>query len=235
MTKGVIAGAALLLVTAGLAPAQTTPQAGAGTETQPAAAARPGAVAKPAPAPERLTPADAVPQLPPAAAAPGAPLFAGIRAGGMDWTLGESTLAEVARAFGGKLDQGGPEGAPAAWLCFAGAAGGRPAIFWFIADGATDAQPLTRIAVEPQDERGAGTCPPAPAALDGVEAGIPGPGARLAELRASLGEAKPGPRGHVHYAVGVPDAAGGAKAQTAIYTGAGGRVVGLALGLSAAN
>ncbi len=226
----VVIAAATLALTADLALAQTaTPHTAATPETTatPQAAATP---AKPAPAPARLTPADAIPALAPAAAPAGEPLFAAIAAGGASWTLGESTLADVARAFGGKPDEGGPEGAPAAWLCFAGTAAGRPSIFWFVSDGDAEAQPLTRIAVEPQDDRGAGPCMPAPPALDGIDAGTPGPGARLADLRGALGDATPGPRGHVHYSVSIATPNGGAAAQTAIYSAAAGKVAGLSLG-----
>lgn len=181
--------------------------------------------------PVRLTPAESVPHLARVAAAEGAPLFGEITAGDLAWTLGESTLADVARAFGGQLDQGPAGAGEAAWLCFAGLAAGRPAIFWFISDAATGGpdQVLTRIAAEPQGPDEAGTCAPAPAGLVGIEAALPGPGAKLAELRKALGEATPGPSGHVHYASTATDAAGGAVVQTAIYTGKGGQVAGLAL------
>lgn len=220
MTRVVIAAAALAL-TAGLALAQTP--------------AVPTVTTKPAPAPDRLTPADAIPALAAVEAAAGEPLFAGITAGGATWNLGESTLADVARAFGGTPDRGGPEGAPSAWLCFAGMSEGKPAIFWFVSDDGSDGQKLTRIAVEPQDERGAGTCPPAPAVLTGIDAGVPGPGARLADLRGKLGEAMPGPRGHVHYSVRIAAPGGAGAVQTAIYSAAGGKVAGLSLGQVAAD
>lgn len=188
--------------------------------------------ARPAAEPVRLTPADSVPHLARVAAAGAKPLFGAITAGGLAWTLGESTLADVARAFGGQLDQGPAGGGDAAWLCFAGLAAGRPAIFWFVSDAAGGGphQVLTRIAAEPQGPDGAGTCAPAPAGLAGIEAALPGPGAKLAELRKALGEATPGPSGHVHYAAAATDASGGAVVQTAIYTGKGGQVAGLALG-----
>lgn len=208
---------------AGQAGAQGAGQAGAqgGRLGQPRAAAEPA----------RLTPADSVPHLATVAAAEGKPLFGEIMAGDLAWNLGESTLADVARAFGGQLDQGGAAGGEAAWLCFAGMAAGRPAIFWFVSDAAAGGpdQVLTGIAVEPQGPHGAGTCAPAPPNLAGIEAGLPGPGAKLAELRKALGEATPGPAGHVHYAAAFAGAAGGTTVQTAIYTGKGGQVAGLAL------
>ena len=213
-------------------------QAGQGAQgaqaAQPEGAAPGGRLghARPAAEPVRPTPADSVPHLARVAAAGAKPLFGEITAGGLAWTLGESTLADVARAFGGQLDQGPAGGGDAAWLCFAGLAAGRPAIFWFVSDAAGGGpdQVLTRIAAEPQGPDGAGTCAPAPAGLAGIEAALPGPGAKLAELRKALGEATPGPSGHVHYAAAATDASGGAVVQTAIYTGKGGQVAGLALG-----
>lgn len=158
----------------------------------------------------------------------GAPLFADLTLGGVPFTLGVSTLADVERTFGGLAEQT----ATARSICLAGTTMAGPSVFWFVSDTAAggEAQVLTTIAVTPLGPEGAGTCTPAPAALGSVEAAVPTLFAKLGDVRTALGTATPGPVGHVHYAVSLApaDGAGAHRVQTLVYTAARGRVVGVA-------
>lgn len=211
--------AAGLLMAAGTAMAQApaTPAAPAGSAAP--VAAKPLSPAS-IPTPVKVAPAEQ------------AALFTTITAGGLPVTLERTTLADVAAAFGGTVSEGGTGAARVSWLCYAGTVPAGASVFWFVSSAAAEggAQPVTTVAVEPQGAGGPGTCPPAPEALTGIDAGIPGPGTPLADLRKALGVATPGPVGHVHYAVVFPAEAAGARTQqTVVYTGARGKVTGLAL------
>ncbi len=223
------------LFVAGVAMAQAEAQTPATGAAAPAADAAPRGVtsaAKPVVAPKPLSPFVSVPTVPNPKPSEGPALFTTISAGGETITLAETTLAAIAAAFGGAVSEGGAEGARAHWLCYAGTSAAGPAVFWFVSDAATGGpdQMVTSVAVEPQGNGGAGTCAAAPDALTAIDAGLPGPGTRLADLRAALGTATPGPVGHVHYAAVFPAVGGdGSTRQTVVYTGAAGRVTGLAL------
>ncbi len=237
MQTRTLAAAGALFAGLAMSPAEAQTQAGtpatdAATPAAEATTRTATPAAKPEPAPKPLSPFASVPTVPNPKPGEGPALFTTIAAGGETITLGETTLAAIAAAFGGAVSEGGTEGARAHWLCYAGASAAGPAVFWFISDAATGGpdQTLTGVAVEPQGSGGAGTCEAAPEALTAIDAGLPGPGTRLADLRAALGTATPGPVGHVHYAAIVPATAGERPTrQTAVYTGAGGRVTGLAL------
>lgn len=134
-------------------------------------------------------------------------LFGAVTAGSMKIDMEKTTLDDVEKAFGGKMQDEGDAGDSSYWVCYAGPdAGGAPSLFWFTSGemGGSDHGILT---VAQQPNPGAKTpegCSPAPAALTGIDFGVPAIGVALGDVTAKFGNAKPDRHGQFNYSASFP-------------------------------
>ena len=107
-----------------------------------------------------------------------------IRVGKLGVTLQRTRLAEVQKAFGGTIQTDGEGGGKAVWLCYAG----EGANTWFISNALGGFEFVMMVAAE-SSTRPAGGCDAAPAGFTAPDFGIPGLGAKSADLKATFGAA----------------------------------------------
>jgi len=107
-----------------------------------------------------------------------------IKAGPLGITLQRTKLADVQKAFGGTIQTDGDGGSRADWLCYA--ADG--ANVWFISNALGGFEFVMMVAAEASSKAAAG-CDAAPAGFAVPDLGIPGLGAKSADLKARFGAA----------------------------------------------
>jgi len=107
-----------------------------------------------------------------------------IRVGKLAVTLQRTRLADVQKAFGGTIQTDGEGGGKAAWLCYAS----EGANTWFISNALGGFEFVMMVAAE-SSARPAGGCDTAPAGFAAPDFGIPGLGAKAADLKAAFGAA----------------------------------------------
>lgn len=168
------------------------------------------------------------------------PLFKTVTAGGIAITLEDTTLADIEKAFGGKILDAGDAGDSSYWLCYTGTSSAGPSVFWFVADGEMGGSDhaLGTVAVEPLAKgHTAEGCAAAPASLTSIELDIPGVGAKTDDVTAKLGSAKPNKSGHFQYASSFPDAKlkDFTVTQSVVYSETGGTITGVAVSQSTVN
>lgn len=144
-----------------------------------------------------------------------------IRAGKLGVTLQRTRLAEVQKALGGTIQTDGDGSGKAVWLCYSG----NGATTWFISNALGGFEFVMMVATE-SAARPASTCDAAPAGFTTPNFGIPGLGAKAADLKATFGAAS---GGKIAYRSDRP----GGYSNIAQYIGyvlKGGKVAGLGVG-----
>ncbi|HVW93852.1 MAG TPA: hypothetical protein VHB74_14755 [Devosia sp.] len=156
----------------------------------------------------------------------------GIRAGRVGIQLQHTRLSDVQRAYGGTIYQEGSGMGMARWLCYTSPS----STTWFISNMLGGGEFIMMVAS--QAGPGGGSCDPAPAGFQPPQMGIPGLGARLADLKAHFGSATLGSHSDVSYRVDRPARDGLGTANDAQYVGyvvRGGSVVGVGVGETTAQ
>jgi hypothetical protein len=182
---------------------------------------------------EPLHPQTAIPSLPEIKVPLNKPLFTRIMAGSLAITLEKTTLADIAKAFGGETRHHGDAGDATTWLCFAGLDGkGASSLFWFVSDEmGGDEHAVMRLAQEPNPSgRRPEGCAAAPGNLKDIDFGVPGIGARMSDVTAQFGAATPGHHRNAAYAAlyASPELEAFTVTQSLVYTAQDGKVVGVA-------
>jgi len=150
------------------------------------------------------------------------PPITSITAGKLAITLGQTSLADVAAAFGGTIAKAadGPEAA--SWLCYALDSSAGPAYAWFVSNGDDAGGKVNLVGANLQSEEAAKeNCPP-PSAAMALDLSVPGLGASEADLETRFGIVDPR-AGFVAYSSQQGD-----KIQNVNYLIRNGKVAGLA-------
>jgi hypothetical protein len=155
-----------------------------------------------------------------------------IRAGRVNIDLQHTRLSDVQRAYGGTIYQQGNGMGTARWLCYSSP----QSTTWFISNMLGGGEFIMMVAS--QAGAAGGSCDPAPAGFQPPQLGIPGIGAKLADLKAHFGAAPMGGHSDVSYRVDRPARDGLGTANDAQYIGyvlRGGSVVGVGVGETTAQ
>lgn len=189
---------------------------------------------------EPLNPGKAIPSAGEIQSPTAAALFGGVKAGSLDITLETSTLADVEKAFGGKIHDRGDAGDSAYWLCYAGPdTAGAPTLYWFVSGemGGSDHGILTAAQEPNPGGKVPEGCAPAPAGLAAIDFGIPGAGQTAGDVEAKFGKAHSDHHGNLSYAASYPSAElkDFVVTQSLVYTIKDAKVVGVAVSQATVN
>jgi hypothetical protein len=133
-----------------------------------------------------------------------APPVASITAGALGIRLEITPLREVQRRFGGVIRHAGDAGEAVTFLCFFGrSAAGLPVTYWFTSNDEMSGgrNEVSEVAVQAgaRSEISA-QCAAAPAALTGVDFGVPSVGSTLKVVRKHFAGGRPNAAGQLGYA-----------------------------------
>jgi hypothetical protein len=127
-----------------------------------------------------------------------------ITAGPLSIQLEVTPLDAVKKQFGGTVQGAGDAGEAVTWLCYAGKdAEQRPVVYWFASNDEMSGghHEVTQVAIQANPSgRAPKGCGEAPAALTGVDFGVPSVGAALDAVAKRLGAGAPDARGYLSYA-----------------------------------
>jgi hypothetical protein len=150
-----------------------------------------------------------------------------ISAGRVHIELQHTKLADVQRAYGGRIYEEGQGMGIARWLCYEAP----DTTTWFMSNALGGGDFIMMVAT--QAGPASGNCDQAPAGFTPPNMGIPSLGASTAELRAKFGSANTGSHSDVSYRSDRPARDGLGTASDAQYIGYvvhGGQVVGVGVG-----
>ena len=128
------------------------------------------------------------------------PLVDAIRVGRQEIRLEQTTLAGIAEAFDGAINETGEAGGHVVWLCLALPDG----VLWFYSDGEMGQGKVNMVAIEtgkPAPEWG---CTAAMLDLSDIDLGIAGLGTPLTEITAEFGALVPDRDGRLGYTITSP-------------------------------
>ena len=127
-----------------------------------------------------------------------------ITAGSFSIQLEHTPLESVRKRFGGRVQGAGDAGLAVMWLCYTGKdADQRPVVYWFASNDEMSGihHEVTQVAVQTIASGVAPKgCGVAPAALTGVDFGVPSVGATSDAVIKHFGSGTPDARGYVGYA-----------------------------------
>jgi hypothetical protein len=132
------------------------------------------------------------------------PPVGGITAGALSISLEVTPLRDVRRRFGGVIRHAGDAGDAVTFLCFVGrAAAGAPVTYWFTSNDEMSGghNEIGEVAVQAGARAEASAeCARAPAALTGVEFGVPSVGSPLSAVIKHFAGGRPNRAGQLGYA-----------------------------------
>lgn len=153
-----------------------------------------------------------------------------IRVGGLTVDIQHTLLSEVVKAFGGQIRSEGTDAGKATWACYS-VKGKTPANVWFISNALGGFEFVMMVAAE-LNAKPARECDPAPASFTLPDFGVPGLGAKTADLKKTFGMAADR-GGKISFRADEPGADALGTSLNAQYLGylvKGGRVVGIGVG-----